>query len=86
VGEEEMLSMIENKRPVDKKNDYYRLQGLLHDHENEVSSNEDYEIVRVKRKKEDEPVWWEMRDEMREVEVGLAALLVTQTGRGSGTY
>lgn len=57
VGEEEMLSMIENKRPVDKKNDYYRLQGLLHDHENEVSSNEDYEIVRVKRKKEDEPVW-----------------------------
>lgn len=61
VGEEEMLSMIENKRPVDKKNDYYRLQGLLHDHENEVSSNEDYEIVRVKRKKEDEPVWWEVR-------------------------
>ena len=64
VGEEEMLSMIENKRPVDKKNDYYRLQGLLQDHEKEVSSNDDYEIVRVKRKKEDEPVWWEMRNEM----------------------
>lgn len=57
LGEEEMLSFIENKRPVDKKNDYYRLQGLLQDHENEVSSNDDYEIVRVKRKKEDEPVW-----------------------------
>lgn len=23
-----MLSVIENKRPVDKKNDYYRLQGF----------------------------------------------------------
>lgn len=57
VGEEEMLSMIENKRPVDKKNDYYRLQGLLRDHESEVSANDDYEMVRVKRKKEDEPVW-----------------------------
>ncbi|KAK6453622.1 cytochrome c oxidase assembly protein COX16, mitochondrial [Scheffersomyces xylosifermentans] len=58
VNEEEMLSLIENKRPIDKKNDYYRLQGLLTDHlEKEVSSNDDYEIVRVKRKKEDEPVW-----------------------------
>ncbi|KAK6461836.1 cytochrome c oxidase assembly protein COX16, partial [Scheffersomyces coipomensis] len=58
LGEEEMLSLIENKRPVDKKNDYYRLQGLLNDHvSKEVSSNNDYEIVRVKRKKEDEPVW-----------------------------
>lgn len=56
LGEEEMLSLIENKRPVDKKNDYYRLQGLLTDHlEKEV--HEEYEIVRVARKKEDEPVW-----------------------------
>ncbi|ODV76935.1 uncharacterized protein CANTADRAFT_57660 [Suhomyces tanzawaensis NRRL Y-17324] len=58
LGEDEMLNLIENKRPVDKKNDYYRLQGLLTDHlEKEVKSNDDYEIVRVKRKKEDEPVW-----------------------------
>ena len=32
LGEEEMLNLIENKRTVDKKNDYYRLQGLLNDH------------------------------------------------------
>lgn len=58
LNEEEMLSLIENKRPIDKKNDYYRLQGLLDDHLNkEVSSNDDYEMVRVARKKEDEPVW-----------------------------
>lgn len=58
VGEEEMLNLIENKRLVDKKNDYYRLQGLLADHlEKEVQTNDDYEIVRVARKKEDEPVW-----------------------------
>lgn len=58
LGEEEMLSLIENKRPVDKKNDYYRLQGLLTDHvEKEVQSNQDYDIVRVKRKPGDEPVW-----------------------------
>lgn len=55
VNEEEMLSLIENKRSVDKKNDYYRLQGLLNDHNSEVS--DDYEIVRVARKKSDEPVW-----------------------------
>ncbi|EAZ63216.1 Cytochrome oxidase assembly [Scheffersomyces stipitis CBS 6054] len=48
LNEEEMLSMIENKREFDKKKDFYRLQGF---------SNDDYEIVRVKRKKEDEPVW-----------------------------
>lgn len=47
-----MLSLIENKRPIDKKNDYYRLQGLLDDHLNkEVSSNDDYEMVRVARKR-----------------------------------
>jgi len=58
LNEEEMLSLIENKRPIDKMNDYYRLQGLLDDHLNkEVSSNDDYEMVRVARKKEDEPVW-----------------------------
>lgn len=58
LGEEEMLNMIEKKRPVDKKNDYYRLQGLLNDHvEKEVQSNEDYDIVRVQRKPGDEPVW-----------------------------
>lgn len=55
LGEEEMLNLIENKRPVDKRNDYYRLQGLLNDHTNQVS--DDYEIVRVQRRKEDEPVW-----------------------------
>lgn len=58
INEEEMLKMVENKRQVDKKNDYYRLQGLLNDHlSSEVKSNDDYEIVRVQRKKEDEPVW-----------------------------
>ncbi|KAI5961819.1 COX16 [Candida pseudojiufengensis] len=57
LGEEEMLDMIENKRTVDKKNDYYRLQGLLTDHvEKEVEH--DYEMKRIQRKKEDEPVWW----------------------------
>lgn len=55
MGEEEMLTMIENKRSFDKRDDYYRLQGLLKDHSQDV--NDDYEIVRVKRKKEDEPVW-----------------------------
>ncbi|CCE72914.1 Piso0_000517 [Millerozyma farinosa CBS 7064] len=56
LEEDEMLSMIENRRPVNKRDDYYRLQGLLKDHQQEVA-NDDYEIVRVKRKKEDEPVW-----------------------------
>lgn len=56
MGEEEMLNMIENKRSFDKKDDYYRLQGLLKDHSKDLS--EDYDIVRVNRKKEDEPVWW----------------------------
>lgn len=55
VNEEEMLGMIENKRKFNKKDDYYRLQGLLNDHSLDVS--DDYEIVRVSRKKEDEPVW-----------------------------
>ncbi|EDK47044.1 cytochrome c oxidase assembly protein COX16 [Acetobacter pasteurianus] len=56
LGEEEMMDLIENKRKFDKKDDYYRLQGFLTDHlEKEVS--DDYEIVRVQRKKEDEPVW-----------------------------
>lgn len=55
LGEEEMLTMIENKRSFDKRDDYYRLQGLLKDHSQDVS--DDYEIVRVQRKKEDEPVW-----------------------------
>lgn len=54
LGEQEMLSMIDNKRKVDKKEDYYRLQGFM----NEQKDNDfDYEMVRVKRKKEDEPVW-----------------------------
>lgn len=56
INEDEMLSMIEKKRSFDKKDDYYRLQGLLKDHGSDVS--EDYDIVRVSRKKEDEPVWW----------------------------
>ncbi|CAK7895895.1 cytochrome c oxidase assembly protein Cox16p, mitochondrial [[Candida] anglica] len=55
LGEEEMMGMIENKREVNKKDDYYRLQGLLEQHSSSVS--DDYEIVRVARKKEDEPVW-----------------------------
>lgn len=55
LNEDEMLSLIENKRAVNKKDDYYRLQGLLNDHNSEVS--DDYEIVRVARKKSDEPVW-----------------------------
>lgn len=51
-----MLDMIENKRKVNKKDDYYRLLGLLTDHLDKVE--EDYEIKRIHRKKEDEPVWW----------------------------
>ena len=54
LGEEEMLGMIEQKRSVNKKNDYYRLQGMLTEHKD---SAEDYDMVRVARKKEDEPVW-----------------------------
>ncbi|EEQ39328.1 hypothetical protein EJF18_40251 [Clavispora lusitaniae] len=56
LNEEEMLGMIEKKRNFDKRDDFYRLQGLLKDHSTDVS--DDYEIVRVERKKEDEPVWW----------------------------
>lgn len=55
MGEDEMLKMAQSKRKVNKKEDFYRLQGLLDEHQNSVS--DDYEIVRVKRKKEDEPVW-----------------------------
>lgn len=54
VGEQEMLNMIDNKRKVDKKEDYYRLQGLMND---QKDNDYDYDMVRVKRKKEDEPVW-----------------------------
>uniref|UniRef100_A0A0L0NSJ8 Cytochrome c oxidase assembly protein COX16, mitochondrial n=1 Tax=Candidozyma auris TaxID=498019 RepID=A0A0L0NSJ8_CANAR len=56
LSEDEMLSMIDKKRSFDKRDDYYRLQGLLKDHTEDVQ--DDYEIVRVQRKKEDEPVWW----------------------------
>lgn len=56
LDEEEMLEMIENKRKVNKKDDYYRLLGLLTDHLDKVK--DDYEIKRIHRKKEDEPVWW----------------------------
>ncbi|RLV89633.1 Cytochrome c oxidase assembly protein COX16 mitochondrial [Spathaspora sp. JA1] len=56
LGEEEMLNMIEHKRVFDKKDDFYRLQGLLTEHEKDVGTN-DYEMVRVKRREEDEPVW-----------------------------
>lgn len=56
VNEEEMLALVENKRSFDKRDDFYRLQGLLKDHNDLVA--EDYEMVRVARKKEDEPVWW----------------------------
>lgn len=55
MNEDEMLSVIGNRRTVDKRDDYYRLQGLLKDHSADVS--DDYEMVRVQRKKEDEPVW-----------------------------
>lgn len=54
LNENEMLDMIENKRKVDRKDDYYRLQGFVTDPKND---DLDYEMVRVKRKKEDEPVW-----------------------------
>lgn len=56
ISEKEMLSVIKNRRSFDEREDYYRLQGLLKDHTDEIS--DDYEIVRVNRKKEDEPVWW----------------------------
>ncbi|CUM65504.1 uncharacterized protein PRCAT00003149001 [Priceomyces carsonii] len=55
LDEEETFKMIQNRREVDKKNDYYRLQGMLQDHKGDVDG--EYEMVRVKRKKEDEPVW-----------------------------
>ncbi|EGV63072.1 Cytochrome oxidase assembly [Yamadazyma tenuis] len=54
LNEAEMLDMIENKRKVDKKNDYYRLQGFV---DEQKDNDFDYEMIRVKRKKEDEPVW-----------------------------
>lgn len=56
LHEEEMLGLIDNRRSFDKRDDYYRLQGLLQDHSKDVST--DYEMVRVERKAEDEPVWW----------------------------
>lgn len=55
LSEDDMLKMISNKKSFDRKDDFYRLQGLLNEHTDDV--NEDYEIVRVQRKKEDEPVW-----------------------------
>lgn len=55
LNETEMLNVIEKKRKVDKRDDFYRLQGFLKDHQEEV--NDDYDMVRIKRKKEDEPVW-----------------------------
>lgn len=60
MNESEMLSLIGNRRKVDKRDDYYRLQGFNVDNsDNGVGDNDDldYEMVRVKRKKEDEPVW-----------------------------
>lgn len=56
VSEKEALSILNNKREFNAKEDYYRLQGFLQEHEEQVS--DDYEIVRVARAKEDEPVWW----------------------------
>lgn len=55
VSEDEMLKLINNRRSFDRKDDFYRLQGLLQDHNENIK--DDYDIVRVQRKKEDEPVW-----------------------------
>lgn len=56
LTEKEALSVLENKREFNPKEDYYRLQGFLKEHNEQIS--DDYEMVRVARKKEDEPVWW----------------------------
>lgn len=42
LGEEEALSMINNRRKVDIKDEYYKLQGILDEHE-------DWENKRVER-------------------------------------
>lgn len=64
LSESEMLSLIDGKRKLDKRDDYYRLQGFQVDPvankpSADTTNNDDfdYEMVRVKRKKEDEPVW-----------------------------
>lgn len=66
MNESEMLNMIENKRSVDKKKDWYKLQGFTMDDLKQREDKKklekgnddlDYEMIRVKRKKEDEPVW-----------------------------
>lgn len=54
--EREALSLLKNRREFSPKEDFYRLQGFLKDHVDEIS--DDYEMVRVDRAKEDEPVWW----------------------------
>lgn len=50
MGENEMLGMVKGRRKMNAKDDYYRLQGL-------TEPSIDYEMVRIPRKKEDEPVW-----------------------------
>lgn len=52
VNEEEALSMVRNRRTVDIKDEYYKLQGL-------VEQNQDWEPKRVERLKgESENRWW----------------------------
>lgn len=58
MNEAEMLDLIDGRRKVDKRDDYYRLQGFnVTSKPNAPNDDLDYEMVRVKRKKEDEPVW-----------------------------
>lgn len=52
VNEDEALNMIKNRRQVDIKDEYYKLQGL-------VEQNQDWEPKRVERLKgESENRWW----------------------------
>lgn len=52
VEEDEALNMIKNRRQVDIKDEYYKLQGLVEEHS-------DWEPKRVERLKgESENRWW----------------------------
>lgn len=58
LNENEMFDLIQEKRTFNKKKEWYRLQGLvLEDFQKKSNDDFDYEMIRVKRKKEDEPVW-----------------------------
>lgn len=57
MEEDDMLGMIKNRKTVDRKSAYYKLQAYAQQYESETKASDDYEMVRVKRRPEDEPVW-----------------------------